>query len=392
VESIYPQEYKMNIENNDDLDWHPLGVVICIVGLIALAWSGLLDGLSTQYLDNALLGSGAIYATARGINALVSVLQGTEMNAFLLTFTVGELLDPINDLIERFSGVMMLAISSLAMQKILLEVVSHTTFNILLTVLGGGVIATSIWGTSRQYAALSKFFFITVIIRFSLALVVLANSWADVIFLEENDEYRHVAMQEFQGELSLIGSRAGLIGDMSDDIRKVEGDIQRNEAAQKAEQAELYLNRTRLEQAEAELEALDDIPWWKKMMGETTVAIEGKKTEIAMLKKAIADSKYTISALVESHEAQHDRLKCLKLKAIGESCSIADSMASALSAMDVKKQIESLGVQVSDFASNIINLLMSLILKSIVLPLIFLYVLLHSAGSLFRPGDGRRNT
>ena len=378
----------MTTRTRNLLAWHPRWVLIATVGLVVLAWSGVLDGLSAQYIDNALIGSGAIYATARGINALVSVLQGTEMNAFLLTFTVGELLDPINDLIERFSGVMMLAIGSLAMQKILLEVVSHTTFNILLTVLGGGVIATLIWGTARQYAALSKFFFVTVITRFSLALVVLANSWADIIFLEEADEDRHIAMQKFQGELGLIGSRAGLIGDMSDDIRKVEEDIQRNEAAQKAEQTELYLNRTRLEQAEAELEALDDIPWWEKMMGETTVAIEGKKTEIAKLKKTIADGEYTVAALVESNEALRDRLECIKLKAKGKSCSIADSMASALSAMDVKKQIESLGEQVGDFASNIINLLMSLILKSIVLPLLFFYLLLRSAGSLFRSGDG----
>ena len=90
--------------------------LLSILALIALAWSGVLDTQSTQYLDNALLGSGAIYATARGINALVSVLQGTEMNALLITFAIGELLDPVNDLIERFSGVMMLAIGSLAMQ------------------------------------------------------------------------------------------------------------------------------------------------------------------------------------------------------------------------------------------------------------------------------------
>lgn len=362
-------------------------LLVTIAALIALAWSGILDTQSTQYLDNALLGSGAIYATARGINALVSVLQGTEMNAFILTFTIGELLDPVNDLIERFSAVMMLAIGSLALQKILLEVVSHTTFNILLTLLGVGAIATLIWGTPRQYAAVSKFFFFTVMIRFSLALVVFANSWVDVIFLEENDEYRYVVMQEFQGELGLIGSRAGLNSDMSNDIKDVEGDIQRSEKAQQAEHKEADLNRTTLEQAEAQLEALDNRPWWKKISGNTTVVIEGKKATIAKLEAMIEGNEYNVAALIESQQAMRDRLECLKLKANGESCSIADSMTSALSALDVKIQIESLSEQVGDFASNLINLLMSLMLKSIVLPILFLYALLRSAGLLFRRGD-----
>ena len=92
-------------------------ILISIAAFISLAWTGVLDARSNQYLDSALLGSGAIYATARGINALVSVLQGTEIDAFILTLTIGELLDPVNDLIERFSGVMMLAIGSLALQK-----------------------------------------------------------------------------------------------------------------------------------------------------------------------------------------------------------------------------------------------------------------------------------
>ena len=149
---------------------NPQWFLIATIAIIALGWSGFLDEASTEYIDSALLGSGAIYATARGINAIVSVLQGTELDAFIVTFTIGELLDPVNDLIERFSGIMMLAIGSLAMQKILLHVVSHSTFNIVLTLLGAGAVAASLWGSPRQYAVVSKFFILTVFLRFSLAL------------------------------------------------------------------------------------------------------------------------------------------------------------------------------------------------------------------------------
>ena len=140
----------------------------------------------------------------------------------------------------------MLAIGSLAMQKILLHVVSHSTFNIVLTLLGAGAVAASLWGSPRQYAVVSKFFILTVFLRFSLALVVLASNWADTIFLKENETEQYEAIQGFHGELGLFGSRIGLNVELGNEIREVEVEIQRNQQAVKAERRDLYLNRVRL--------------------------------------------------------------------------------------------------------------------------------------------------
>src|SRR6056297_2387620 len=107
-------------------------LALCILGP-ALAWMGVLDKLSEQSLDSALLATGAAYASARGINALVSVMQGTEVHAVMLTVAAGEVLDPINDLIERISTLFLFALGSLALQKILLLLVAERLFNVLLT-------------------------------------------------------------------------------------------------------------------------------------------------------------------------------------------------------------------------------------------------------------------
>ena len=66
-----------------------------------------------------------------------SVIQDTEI-AFSpagvgVTLAVGEILDPINDLIERFSFVMLVSTASLGIQKILLEVGIWFGFRLLLT-------------------------------------------------------------------------------------------------------------------------------------------------------------------------------------------------------------------------------------------------------------------
>ena len=54
--------------------------------------------------------------------------------------SIGETLDPLNDLIERFSGVMLWGLSSLALQKILITIFSSYPVKILLTILSFGMI------------------------------------------------------------------------------------------------------------------------------------------------------------------------------------------------------------------------------------------------------------
>lgn len=66
-----------------------------------------------------------VYAIARGLNAVISVAQGTELSiepmGIGLTLTLGQILDPLNDLIEQFSTVLLMASASLGIQKILLS-------------------------------------------------------------------------------------------------------------------------------------------------------------------------------------------------------------------------------------------------------------------------------
>ncbi|RLQ21721.1 hypothetical protein DWB85_10530 [Seongchinamella sediminis] len=349
-----------------------------IIGIVVIAWLGLLDDLSAAYIDGALIGSGAIYATARGINALVSVLQGTEMNAVLLTFTVGELLDPVNDLVERFSGLMMLALGSLALQKILLELVSDMSFNILLTGLGVAVAASHYLGFDAVYRKLARFFLVTAAIRFSFAVVILANSWADSVFLEDGVNSRHAGMQGFHKELSSISARAGIDAGLSDEGKSIEAQIEVNDKALQQETTNLHRNRTRLQATEAKLEAIDQRPWWKKLSGETTLAIEETELEIQQLERTIEGNELTISGLRDTSDALHEQLDCLEKRRTGESCSFLGGIGKAAQAFNIRQQINALSADVDQFASNLISLLMALILKSVIFPLLFLYILVRA--------------
>jgi hypothetical protein len=67
-----------------------------------------------------------VFAVARTLNGVISAAQGTEValepGGVGVVLSVGEILDPINDLIERFSAVMLIAASSLGLQALLLNI------------------------------------------------------------------------------------------------------------------------------------------------------------------------------------------------------------------------------------------------------------------------------
>ena len=96
--------------------------LVAAVGLLAVL--PVADEVGAGHVDAALKRALLGYAVARGLNGAISVAQGTEgavqPAGVGVNFAPGEILDPINDLVERFSWIMMLAASSLGVQKVLL--------------------------------------------------------------------------------------------------------------------------------------------------------------------------------------------------------------------------------------------------------------------------------
>jgi len=88
------------------------------------------------------------FALVRGLNGMISVIQGTEIAVspagIGLTLTVGEILDPINDLAERFSWVMLVSTTSLGIQRVLMEMRNWIGLQIFLTA-GMLLLAASAW-------------------------------------------------------------------------------------------------------------------------------------------------------------------------------------------------------------------------------------------------------
>ena len=155
-----------------------------------LAYSGYLDSKGVEYTEQGLTRALLAFGIARGLNGVISVAQGTEI-AFQpagigVNFTPGQILDPVNDLIERFSWIMLAASASLGMQKTLLAIASWPYFNHVLCAIFAAF-AIAVWLPLLRSQAgryLLRFALVFVFIRFAIPLVSISSEWVFNEFLE----------------------------------------------------------------------------------------------------------------------------------------------------------------------------------------------------------------
>lgn len=119
--------------------------------LVALAWLKPLDRGAETQVKAGLKRALATFAVARTINGLVSVAQETGVSVqpggVGMTFAPGQLLDPINDLIEQVSGVMLAVSVSFGIQLLLLHLGASALVSAVLT---GAVLAcAALWWRRR---------------------------------------------------------------------------------------------------------------------------------------------------------------------------------------------------------------------------------------------------
>lgn len=172
---------------------------------VAMSWTGVADRSSSKYVDDALTQAFSAYAVARGVNAVVSVLQSVSLGGSLgASFEVnpGELLDPINDLVERYATVMEFSIGSLLTQKILIGITSSQIFNVLLTLSVVAFILTVVANVTQLTGVLFRTVLSLVFLRFAIVLVVLANGWVDAAFLRDGVDQNVAQMNQISEDVA----------------------------------------------------------------------------------------------------------------------------------------------------------------------------------------------
>ena len=169
-----------------------LSLVLLLVG--ALSLTPFIDQRAGADYEKLFQRAFVTFALARTINGVISVVQGTEVAlqpaGVGVTLTPGEILDPVNDLVERFSWIMMGATISLGIQNVLLDVSAWWVIQVLLTVLCAWLLVRTWYPAGPGTGGVRKALLVRVVLlllflRFAVPVMLIANDFLYQQFLEQ---------------------------------------------------------------------------------------------------------------------------------------------------------------------------------------------------------------
>ncbi len=178
-----------------------LVVALIILLIVAVSWSGYIDRQTENYVNQATVQALAAFATARVLNAGISVAKSVEVGAVVSVQPL-EILDPVHDLVEQYSAIMKIAIGSLVIQKVLLEIVATGFFKILLTLLAILLLASLLVGSNNLSTLMFRLFALACLVRFLLILAVGLNGLVDTVYVNNKTQQNMVELEVLSQEVN----------------------------------------------------------------------------------------------------------------------------------------------------------------------------------------------
>ena len=170
-------------------------LTVTVLIVLAIALSGYVDSFGKRYTDENFSRALLTFGVARGLNAVISVAQGTEVAmepaGVGVVFAPGQVLDPVNDLIERFSWIMLASTTSIGIQSLLLKALATDGVAVLISIVTAMSLTMLWWprplpATPRRLG--NRLLLLLLVIRFAVPVMAVANEGFYKLFLEP--EYR----------------------------------------------------------------------------------------------------------------------------------------------------------------------------------------------------------
>jgi cytochrome bd-type quinol oxidase subunit 2 len=135
------------------------------------------------------------FASARALNALISVAQETEIAiepaGVGVTLAPGQILDPLNDLVERFGDLMLGASIAFGVQKLLISIGASWVLSLILTIVAAATIILLWRGKENAEPApipawMLRLLTALIVVRFALPVVTIGNELLFQAFLAKD--------------------------------------------------------------------------------------------------------------------------------------------------------------------------------------------------------------
>ena len=199
-----------------------------------------IDSSADAYFKDSITKAGVSYGVSRIINATVSVIQ--ESNVQLepvgigMSLAIGQIVDPINDMVERLSNVLVMSIASLGVQELAYEISITIVPQILAVFLF--VLSLLVWFKNERVFKLQKVIMsvlvIAAIARFCLPISSMANEFLQETFFEDKiieanekltastadlNKLEDIDVPKIEGFMGTIGNSASYIKDKTVDFK-----------------------------------------------------------------------------------------------------------------------------------------------------------------------------
>lgn len=202
----------------------------------------LVDQLTHKYFTTSIEKAGIAYATCRVVNASVSVVKESNLQlepaGVGMSLAIGQVLGPIYDMVEKLSDILILAITSLGVQKLIYEISLHLTPQILGVLLL--LISVMMWFPSQKIKRLQAFLlqvtFLVLIFRLCLPISSIANNFIYKNYFEDQisqarnnleldtsrvDVIRNITLPESDGILSTIKNSSIFVGEKTSEFKTI---------------------------------------------------------------------------------------------------------------------------------------------------------------------------
>jgi len=206
-----------------------LAVVVAL--MVACSWLVPLESVANQQVDAGLKRALISFATARALNAVISVVQGTEVAVqpagVGVNFAPGQILDPVNDLVEQFAQLMLVASVAFGVEKVLITMGAHWAISSLLTVTAiAWVYAYLRRGTSPPW--LTRMLLILLMTRFAMPLVIIGSDHLFREFLAADYQASQQVIEVASGQITKLNAAVAPAPEEQSMVDKITGWVSRN--------------------------------------------------------------------------------------------------------------------------------------------------------------------
>ena len=369
-----------------------------IAASVILSFQGFLDRFAYEKVNETTAESIGLYVLTRAVNAGVSVLKSSAVGVKIgisANVEVGQVLDPVDDAIERLSSALVWAIGSLFIQRIILEVTSGALFQwtflaaaalVALTYIPLGfrrsaLLFSRILGVSEetigrwQYLSI-KIFVLAAIVRFIVPVFLAASFFVSHLLLQSSLDSNREQLLELQERSS---------ADASPQLPS-EDRLARSRQEAEARLADIQRERSSIEeQRDAVAHKIDSLNekagvrrFVPDMLGGTSPG-----AEIESLRSRRDDLDRRIDEADGRIDAMGEEIACIDRQIGGESCASWMERMTSLG----KTGLDRISAAV-EAANNalvaVATTLMAVVAKNILFPLLFLAIVVKCSFAIGR--------